>query len=117
MLARATPDLEKWAGDVVMQEVPFNAGQILRFNTWLKIPELSQGETYVEVVFASNGADLKMYTGNRFSSKMDYWTQTEVEGMAPAGTTKAKLKLVVLYEPKEGTGVVCFDDISAFVQQ
>lgn len=99
-----------------MQEVPFNAGQILRFHAWLKILELSRGEAYVELIFASDDAELQTYTGDKYRSMGQEWTKIGVQGIAPEGTTKAKLFLVVGYEP-EGWGVVCFDDMSVSVQQ
>ncbi|MFX1555506.1 MAG: hypothetical protein ACFFBV_16400 [Promethearchaeota archaeon] len=105
------------AGNVVMQEVPFNAGQILQFHAWLKILELSKGEAYVELIFATDdNTELEKCTGDKYRSPSQDWIQIGVQGIAPEGTTKAKLFLVVGYAP-EGTGVVCFDDISAFVQQ
>lgn len=105
------------AGNVVMQAIPFSAGQRLQFNAWLKILDLLEGEAYVELVFATDdNPELKKYTGDKYNSPIQDWTRIEVQGIAPEGTTKAELKLVVMYEP-EGTGVVCFDDISAFIQQ
>jgi len=115
-ITRDTPDPENWAGNVVMQEVPFNAGQILRFRAWLKILELSKGEAYVELIFASDDAELQKYTGDKYKSMSQEWTKIGVGGIAPEGTTKAKLFLVVGYEPK-GWGVVCFDDMSISLQQ
>lgn len=102
----------RWGG--FSHDVAVNPGDVVMVSGWLMSPEskpLSNGaEAHIELVFLSgDGVELAKHQSSQLTS-VSGWVQRSITQTAPAGTTTARINLVLVGTNDSSSGEVYFDD-------
>ncbi|MFD2331288.1 carbohydrate binding domain-containing protein, partial [Cohnella sp. GCM10020058] len=107
----AASGLSQWNDAAVQQEVPVTAGRGYKLSGKLNVEALNQGLGQVFIRFYNDSYQMLGENHTDYNALTNGYGDIDLQGMIPAGTTRATVRVAVLANANGGAGTVSVDDM------